>query len=99
MRKIFFKASLLLVTFLILFSFLGSAWGVEHSGGTVVVATDDSEWTLTVDGAIDQTLNLTLNDLAAMPKTTVNADLYCFSSLVTDDDCGSLSHGIPILET
>ncbi len=83
MRKNFFKASLLVITLLVWFSFLGSAWGVEPSGDTDVVVADDSEWRLIVDGAVDQPLNLTLNDLAAMPKTTVNANLYCYSSLIT----------------
>ncbi len=86
MRKKFFQASFLLITLMIWSSFLGSTWGVEHSGGTDVVVADDSEWRLIVDGAVDRTLNLTLSELAAMPKTTVNADLYCYSSLVTNGE-------------
>ena len=90
MRKNFFKASFLALTLMIWFSFLGSVWGVEHSGRTDVVVAEDSKWTLIVDGAVNQLLNLTLDELAALPKTTVNADLYCFSSLVTDGEWGGV---------
>jgi len=37
----------------------------------------DSEWTLAVEGLVRSPLNLTLDDLLAMPATTVHAPLYC----------------------
>ena len=37
----------------------------------------DSEWTLVVDGFVESPLNLTFDDLVAMPATTVYAQLYC----------------------
>lgn len=43
----------------------------------------DLEWTLIIDGLVDQRLNLTLSDLAKMPKSTVYSVLYCMGSLVT----------------
>jgi DMSO/TMAO reductase YedYZ molybdopterin-dependent catalytic subunit len=84
MRKRFFKTSLLAITLeLVLFSFLGVVAGVEVSDATNDAAAYDSEWRLLVDGAVYQPLNLTLSEVAAMPRTTVNANLYCYSSLVT----------------
>jgi DMSO/TMAO reductase YedYZ molybdopterin-dependent catalytic subunit len=84
MGKRFFKTSLLVITLeLLLFSFLGGVGGVEVSGATNDAAASDSEWRLLVDGAVYQPLNLTLSELATMPTTTVNANLYCYSSLVT----------------
>ncbi len=41
------------------------------------------ERTLQVDGAVKNRLNITLDQLAAMPSTSVQADLYCGASLVT----------------
>jgi len=37
----------------------------------------DSEWTLLVDGFVKSPLNLSYSEIFAMPKTTVNAELYC----------------------
>lgn len=84
MGKRFFKTSLLAITLeLVLFSFLGGVGGVEVSDATNDAAASDSEWRLLVDGAVYQPLNLTLSEVVAMPRTTVNADLYCYSSLVS----------------
>jgi len=49
---------------------LGSA-PVAHS--TVI----DTEWRLTVTGLVNNSLNLTLVDLVAMPQTTIFAQIYC----------------------
>ena len=38
---------------------------------------ENSERGLIVDGSVQHPLNLTLDEIAAMPKTTVNAKLYC----------------------
>ena len=84
MRKRFLKTSLLAITLeLVLFSFLGPVGGAEVSDTTNDAAAPKSEWRLLVDGAVYQPLNLTLSELATMPTTTVNADLYCYSSLVS----------------
>jgi DMSO/TMAO reductase YedYZ molybdopterin-dependent catalytic subunit len=36
-----------------------------------------SEWGLVIDGLVQSPLNLTFDDLLAMPKTSVYAELYC----------------------
>lgn len=41
------------------------------------------EWTIQIDGEVSEPLSLTLEELAAMPQTTINADLYCYGDLVT----------------
>jgi DMSO/TMAO reductase YedYZ molybdopterin-dependent catalytic subunit len=38
---------------------------------------ENSELSLVVDGSVQHSLDLTLGEIAAMPKTTVKATLYC----------------------
>ncbi len=40
-------------------------------------ATADSQWSLVVDGFVQSSLNLTLDDLSAMPTTTEYAEIHC----------------------
>lgn len=42
-------------------------------GGTI----ENSEWRLIVDGFVQDPLNLTFDELVEMPRSTVNAELYC----------------------
>ena len=42
-----------------------------------------SEWTLTIDGAVSHPTVLTLNEITAMPNSTVYAELYCYGVYVT----------------
>jgi DMSO/TMAO reductase YedYZ molybdopterin-dependent catalytic subunit len=37
-----------------------------------------SEGTVTVDGLVHNQLNLTIAEIAVLPKTVVNADIYCY---------------------
>jgi DMSO/TMAO reductase YedYZ molybdopterin-dependent catalytic subunit len=37
----------------------------------------NSEWRLMIDGFVQHPLNLTFDELVAMPRSTVNAELYC----------------------
>lgn len=43
--------------------------------------TKDFEWSLLVDGFVQRPLNLTLNELIAMPRSTVYAELYCLPAV------------------
>ena len=43
------------------------------TGGTAT----DSEWTVTVDGLVESPLNLTIEDIVAMPSSTVYGVLIC----------------------
>lgn len=36
-----------------------------------------AEWTLLVDGFVDRPLNLSLDEIASMPRTTVSSEIYC----------------------
>ncbi len=52
---------------------------------------DNSGWTLQVTGAVFNPLTLSLADLAAMPQTTVHADLICVGTLITSGNWGGVS--------
>lgn len=39
--------------------------------------TKDSEWRMLVDGFVQRSLNLSLEAIISMPRSTVNAELYC----------------------
>jgi DMSO/TMAO reductase YedYZ molybdopterin-dependent catalytic subunit len=85
MKKTFFKKLLPLMLFaLTSLIFIGNVAGTELSDAPQ--ETTDLEWTLIIDGAVNQPLNLTLSDLATMPRKTVNSALYCLGSLVTLGD-------------
>jgi DMSO/TMAO reductase YedYZ molybdopterin-dependent catalytic subunit len=99
MEKTFFKKLLPLMLFtLVSFSLLGNITGAELSDDTTEAATADSEWRLIVDGAVNQPLNLTFSDLAAMPRSTVYADLYCLETLVSTGNWTGVKLGY-LLET
>ena len=55
------------------------------------IVTSDSEWRLIVYGFNNNYLNLSLSDLAAMPKSTVYADLYCYGMIVTSGYWGGVN--------
>jgi DMSO/TMAO reductase YedYZ molybdopterin-dependent catalytic subunit len=49
----------------------------------------NSPWTLKVDGLVQHPLNLTLNKIVAMPKTTEYAALYCVDNPQTPVTTGN----------
>jgi DMSO/TMAO reductase YedYZ molybdopterin-dependent catalytic subunit len=51
--------------------------------------TGDSEWGLVIDGFVRSPLNLTFDDLVAMPASTVYAKLYCVGWTTTPIDEGN----------
>jgi DMSO/TMAO reductase YedYZ molybdopterin-dependent catalytic subunit len=54
---------------------------------TLVFAQPDQlDWTFQVEGAVNNNLNLTLEQLAAMPSTTVQGDIFCGGSFVKGGD-------------
>ena len=63
--------------------------GVVYYLSPTILATNSSrtsshrsfEWSLLVDGFVQRPLNLTLNELHAMPRTTVYAELYCLPAV------------------
>ncbi len=53
---------------------------------------DNSTWTIQItNGEVANLLTLSLADLAAMPQTTVYADLNCYGALVTSGNWGGVS--------
>ena len=57
-----------------------------------------SEWTLTIDGAVSYPTVLTLNEVMAMPNSTVYAELYCYGVYVTGGNWTGVSLSF-LLET
>lgn len=79
MKKKIFLMLLLVITF----GFVTS--------GSIIAAQGASEWTLNIDGAVSNPVTLTINELMAMPRSTVHADLYCYGRLVASGDWAGVS--------
>ncbi len=94
MKKRLFQKSLLAITLGLILSI--SLLGFIGKFSTVANAsvTSDSEWRLIVYGFNNNYLNLSLSDLAAMPKSTVYADLYCYGMIVTSGNWGGVNLGL-----
>jgi DMSO/TMAO reductase YedYZ molybdopterin-dependent catalytic subunit len=87
MEKTFFKKFLPLMIFMLfLIGLLGNVGEAQLSDEPPEAATTDLEWALIVDGAVNQPINLTFNDLSTMPRSMVNSVLYRMGSLVTLGD-------------
>jgi DMSO/TMAO reductase YedYZ molybdopterin-dependent catalytic subunit len=64
---------------------VGSSTGAlctKFASAADVATTGSSEWKLLVDGSVQHTLDLTLSELAANPKSTVYTELYCYGQLL-----------------
>lgn len=86
MEKRLFQMSLLFITFgLTGIGSLSARAHLDHefSSAPYDAMMGDSEWGLLVDGSGSRPLNLTFNELVAMPRSTVFAELYCFRIFVT----------------
>jgi DMSO/TMAO reductase YedYZ molybdopterin-dependent catalytic subunit len=73
------KRKLLMITLALVLAFLSLA-SLTIFLKLNTVAEDlpkGSEWVLLVDGFVRSALNLSYSEILAMPKTTVNAELYC----------------------
>jgi len=78
MKRRLFRRSLLVITFgFIWFGFLRGVLSPEFSSAPKNIMTGDSEWSLLVDGLVNRPLNLTFSELVAMPRRTVDAELWC----------------------
>ena len=71
MKKKTLQTPLLLIVFGLLLS------------GVPTVSLANSDGALQIIGEVNHPIILTLEDLAAMPQTTVNASLYCYGTLIT----------------
>ena len=82
LKKNLCKISIMLIALILCFSALKLVNATEYFNSNDENHINHSEWTLFIDGQVDQTLNLTLDDIMRMPETQVNADLYCFNDLL-----------------
>jgi hypothetical protein len=95
LKKSFFQKSLLIITLgLILSLSMINVFGPNSSTVANADVTSDSEWKLAVYGSNNNCLNLSLSDLAAMPKSTVNAVLSCYGLIVADGNWGGVNLGL-----
>ena len=53
------------------------------TSGFVIAVQGASEWTVKIDGAVSNSTTLTINDLVAMPRSTVYGEIYCYGRFVT----------------
>ena len=54
--------------------------------GSLNVAFAQPEWSLQVNGAVSNSLSLSMDQLAALPTTTVQANIYCYGVFLTGGD-------------
>jgi len=83
LKKKLFKSTFLLITLILCLNALEPTSATEYSNTNDITHTNNLEWTLSIDGLVDQTLNLSLNDIITLPQTKVNANLYCYGDLVS----------------
>lgn len=74
-----------IATILVVVVFVGAVYYLSLSTPATYSSptspTKDFEWSLLVDGFVQRPLNLTLNELIAMPRSTVYAELYCLPAV------------------
>ena len=75
MKKKNFQTCLLLAIFGLMLSLASSTLSLAYT-----------ETALEIIGEVNYPISLTLEELIAMPQTTVNAPLYCYGELVTSGD-------------
>lgn len=83
MKKSLFQILLLVMAFgLISSGSLTRVFGLEVYSSANATTNNDPELRLTADVSVNNTLTLSLNNLAAMPQSTEYAELYCYGELV-----------------
>jgi DMSO/TMAO reductase YedYZ molybdopterin-dependent catalytic subunit len=80
-KKIFLMLLLVLALGLLFSMFSKTSFGFEVYAANIVTE-GNSEWILQIDGAVSHPINLTFNELIAMPQSSVYAELYCYGRLV-----------------
>jgi len=80
-KKIFLMLLLVLSLGFLFSMFLRASFGFEVYAANIVTE-GNSEWVLQIDGAVSHPINLTFNELVAMPRSSVYAELYCYGRLV-----------------
>lgn len=81
-RKTF--SSSLCIVFVVIAVALPVGLAVSYNALTKPEAPVYSKWTLEINGKVQRPLNLALTDLAAMPRTTVDSEIYCLPSPDSD---------------
>jgi len=87
----------LVLGLLVLFCAIG-VFGPFMASAENVDANLDQEWRVSVNGLVTKSLNLSLSELAGMPKSIVHAELYCYGNLVSVGDWGGVKLGLLLEE-
>ncbi len=78
MKRRLFSVSMLVITFgLILLGSSSVVLSTDFSAADEGILNANSEWRMLVDGGVQRPINLTFDELVAMPRSTVFADLVC----------------------
>ncbi len=78
MKRRFLPVSMLVITFgLILLGSSSVVLSTDFSAADKGILNANSEWRMLVDGGVKRPINLTFDELVAMPRSTVFADLVC----------------------
>jgi len=83
-----------MVAGLILSSFLTGVSALQTSDTNKTLADANSEWTLRIEINVNNTVSLSLDDLRAMPKTIVYAELSCYGQLLVSGQWGGVRLGV-----
>ena len=78
MRRAF--SSTMRIIFIVIAVALPVGLAVSYNALTKPEIPAYAQWTLEIDGKVQRPLNLTLRELAAMPRTTVDSEIYCLPS-------------------
>jgi hypothetical protein len=81
LKNVLIKTTILTLTLAFALSGSLTAFGFIAPGNT---ATFDANWRLTIDGAVNTPLSLSMSDLQAMGQTPVSGTIYCEGILVAD---------------
>ena len=95
MKKKILRNLLAVALGLMLSSSVVGVFGIAASGATDAYGFD-SEWRLRVNSSVP--LDLSISDLAALPRTVVYAELYCYGNLVVSGDWAGVNLWL-LLET
>jgi DMSO/TMAO reductase YedYZ molybdopterin-dependent catalytic subunit len=85
---------LLIAVGLILFSSLNRVSALEASNIDITPTGGNSGWVLRIDISVNNSFTLSLDDLAAMPKTIVQAELSCNGRYLTSGAWGGVKLGV-----
>jgi len=94
LKKLILQITLLLIAFgLIFLNMVNTVIASETSETNITFVSENSRWTLQIFTP-NETTALSLDDLAAMPKTIVQAELSCYGEFIASGEWGGVKLGV-----